>query len=55
MDDALKKLIEEIERHGNVVRACRVADVPRRTFYHWLKTKPDFANRVIDAFEIGRK
>ena len=38
---------------GVVTTACRTADIPRSTYYKWLKEDTEFADKVKDIEEIA--
>ena len=38
---------------GVVTTACKQVDVPRSTFYKWLKTDIDFANKVKEIENVS--
>jgi hypothetical protein len=40
-----------IENNFNISRACKVADVPRRTFYDWRRDDAAFKELLEDVFE----
>jgi hypothetical protein len=40
-----------IENNFNISRACKAADVPRRTFYDWRHDDQEFAEQIDEAFE----
>ena len=49
-----KALLEALEKSlGVVTTACKSVDVPRRTFYLWKETDPEFAARVDEMHEIA--
>src|SRR5688572_285008 len=51
-----KKFLEELERVGNVVHACRKVGIPyTSTVYRWAKQNKTFRERMDTALEIGRK
>ena len=56
MDDAARQtaVLKELERHGNVSRACDNVGIPRSTFY-WMLRNTTFQAQVRAAIEIGRK
>lgn len=52
MDNKKTEVIEALKScHGIVTDACRKADVPRSTFYVWLKDDPDFKAAYDDTLE----
>lgn len=48
-----EQIIEQVEEHGNVKRACAAHSVPHPTFYDWLETEPFLADRLARARIIG--
>ena len=42
-------VIESLQKGCSRVVACEAAGLPRRTFYNWLKSDADFAERVAEA------
>lgn len=45
-------ILQALAKCASVTTACALAEVPRRTFYHWQKNKV-FAEDVRDAMEQG--
>ena len=39
--ETLIKLL--FENHGHITEACKSANIPRRTYYNWIKEDPNFA------------
>lgn len=47
-------VIDALEQSlGVVTRACKIANVGRRTFYEWMGKDPDFAQRVREVENIA--
>lgn len=40
-----------VQTHGIVLTACRSAGVPRRTFYNWIESDPEFRSAYEDVIE----
>ena len=36
---------------GNISRACRASEIPRRTLYHWLESDEDFRGLYNDVLQ----
>jgi hypothetical protein len=54
MDNIKKKVLEALEMcNGIVTAACLSCDMPRSTFYLWLKNDPEFKEAVEDIQEIA--
>ena len=52
MDSIKEKIVEALsECYGIVTDACRKADVPRSTYYVWLKEDEEFRKAVEDTQE----
>ncbi len=48
-----QRLIEEIEKTENVSSACERVGLSRNSFYRWMLTDPNFAEKVNLAMEMG--
>ena len=49
-----KRVIEALEKSlGVVTTACKIADVGRTQFYHWLKEDEKFASKVIEIADVA--
>lgn len=45
-------LLQALENHlGIVSRACKASNIARITYYEWLKTDPEFAQKVEEVKE----
>jgi len=53
-DKEKNKLLEEIEKNGNVYLSCMKLGINRSTFYRWLKNK-NFKKKADEATEHGRQ
>lgn len=54
LDNIKKKILEALEHaHGIVSMACKNADVPRSTFYHWLKEDVEFKQAVDEIQDVS--
>ena len=42
-------VLASLSRGASRTTACHAADLPRRTFYNWIKADPLFAEAVDDA------
>ena len=42
----IDKLIKHLAAHGNLVNACRAAQLAHRTVYHWIETDPEFKRSI---------
>lgn len=52
MDNKKKDIVEALsDCYGIVTDACRKCDVPRSTYYKWLKEDEEFAKEVADTQE----
>ena len=40
-----------VEKNFNISKACKAADVPRRTFYDWRRDNADFREQIEEVFE----
>ena len=50
-----KKLIAELEKHGNVFQACGKLRLSTSTYYRWIRNDPEFKALANEAIEIGIK
>lgn len=50
-----KKIVAELEKHGNVFQACGKLQLATSTYYRWIKDDPEFQRLTEEAIEIGRK
>lgn len=50
-----KKLIAELEKHGNVFQACGKLRLATSTYYRWVRNDPEFRALANEAVEIGIK
>lgn len=54
MDTNKKTIIEALEQNmGIVSAACQAVDMPRSTFYNWLKDDPEFKAAVDEIQEFA--
>ncbi len=54
LDAPKKRLIHALlESKGIASSACEAAQIPRSTYYHWLKEDPDFKAAVDDVQEFA--
>ncbi len=54
-EEPKKKLLEELEKTGNVYFACLKTGVPRSTFYRWCKKFPEFKALTKAVIKNGRE
>jgi len=54
-DETKTKLIEELEKNGNVSIACMKTGVHRSSFYRWKEEDKEFAEKAILAERYGRE
>ena len=48
-----ESILKALEKNlGVVTLSCRKADIPRSTFYKWLKTDEEFAKQVKDIDNV---
>lgn len=47
--DVKKQLLRELEKSGNVYRACLKVGIDRSTFYRWKENDEDFRNKAEEA------
>lgn len=48
-----KAMIEALEKSlGIVSTACKITGITRTTFYHWIRTDPEFAENVKQVEEL---
>jgi len=45
----VNKIKEALEKGLSVTGVCGLVGISRETFYHWIKTKPDFSDMVTEA------
>ena len=49
-----ESILKALEKNlGVVTLSCRKADIPRSTFYKWLKTDEEFAKQVKDIDNVA--
>jgi len=54
MDTNKKKILEALENcQGIVTTACKSANMPRSTYYLWLKEDEEFAESVAEIQEVA--
>lgn len=53
-DETKIKLLNEIEKNGNVSLSCAKVDVNKATFYRWMKNK-SFKKKADEALMRGRE
>ncbi len=51
----IKKLVDELEKSGNVTVACSKADISYATYYRWRKEDREFVALTDEAVQIGRE
>lgn len=47
------RLLLAFAEHGNLTRACKDADITRRTHYNWLADDPEYVLQYADAQEAA--
>ena len=47
------QIIEQVEEHGNVKRACAAQNVPHPTFYYWVDSDASLSDRLARARIVG--
>ena len=47
------QIIEQVEDHGNVKRACAAQNVPHPTFYYWVDSDASLSDRLARARIVG--
>jgi hypothetical protein len=52
--DTKKKFLEELEKEGLIIAACRRSGLSRSTFYRWKKEDREFSKQVTKSQKIGR-
>jgi len=50
-----KKVIEELEKFGNVFYACKKNGISTSTYYRWFENNKDFKKKAKAAIMIGQK
>jgi len=56
IDETTKeKLIQELEKSGNVYLSCLKVGINKATYYRWLKENNDFSKRAGQAIRSGRQ
>jgi hypothetical protein len=56
IDEATKnKLIQELEKSGNVYLSCLKVGINKATYYRWLKEDNAFAKKAYQAIRFGRE
>jgi hypothetical protein len=50
-----KKVIEELEKFGNVFYACKKNGISTSTYYRWFENNKDFRKKAKNAIKIGQK
>jgi len=50
-----KKVIEELEKFGNVFYACKKNGISTSTYYRWFENNKDFKKKAKNAIKIGQK
>jgi len=53
-DETKNRLLEEIEKNGNVSLSCIKIGINKSTYYRWLKNK-NFKKKADEATEHGRQ
>jgi hypothetical protein len=48
----LLKVALELDDVSNVKAICEAADIPRSTFYRWLKDIPEFKQRWVNRWRV---
>ena len=48
-------LLGHLEQHGDFVKACQSAGIPRSTAYYWREQYPEFAKKCTIAIAIGSR
>ncbi len=54
-DERKQKLLEELEKIGNVYSSCFRASISRAQYYRWMKTNEDFRKKAKRAIMLGRE
>ena len=47
-------LLKELQRHGNIERACRRVGISSQTYRRWVKDQ-EFSTQAAIALEVGRR
>jgi hypothetical protein len=54
-EKAKKKLVEELEKRGNIFFSCAKVGIGRSTFYRWKKADDSFRQLVEELIQYGRE
>jgi hypothetical protein len=54
-EETKKKVLNEIERFGNVFYACKKNGISTSTYYRWFENNKDFHKKAKIAIKIGQK
>ena len=54
-DETKNKLIEELEKSGNVYLSCLKININRSTYYRWKKNDKEFRKKANQAERLGRE
>lgn len=50
-----RKIIAELEKHGNIFQACGKLQLATSTYYRWVKEDSEFRILADEAIDVGRK
>lgn len=50
-----RKILEELEKFGNVFYACKKNNISTSTYYRWFENNRDFRKKAKTAIKVGQK